>query len=483
MSDELKAAFEAAGQGHVFAWWSELGERAKRRLTRQLQAVNLEQLAEMRAALDELKQPRQRSLTPAPTFGLSHEQFPYAVSDAARAMAPQGEKELRDGRVAVLLVAGGQGTRLGFDGPKGCFPVLPLTGATLFEVFARKLQRVGHEYGRTPPLYVMVGRHNEAQTRNFWEDHKHFGLNPDDVNFFAQGELPALDPAGKLVMAGKDALFTAPDGHGGVVQALHDSGMLADMRKRGVRVISYIQVDNLQVPVADPAFIGLHLSEGAEVSLKVVRKEDPSERVGIFCHDDGVPCVVEYTEFSDEQSNEREADGRLKYWQGSIAVHLLSTDFLMRLSERGTHLPLHAAHKKVPHIDAQGDEVQPESPNAWKFERFVFDVIPLASNVVCLEVPREEQFLPLKNADGPYGPEGVKQSYQDYWGKAVEQALGKRPPQIEVDPSAAENARELIERIQQSETAKAWDLTKPLNITAQSIAHEGATQQSRMEDE
>lgn len=441
--NDLRNAFETAGQGHVFRFWDELGERARRRLTRQLESIDLSRLPEMEAAVEALKAPKVRKLSPAPTFALADETFPYSLNDAARALAPQGEKELGDGRVAVLLVAGGQGTRLGYDGPKGCYPVMPLTGMTLFEVFARKLQRIGREYGKTPPLYVMVGNHNEAATRNFWEDNKYFGLSPDDVQFFAQGEMPALDERGKLVMAGKDTLFTGPDGHGGVVQALIVKGMLADMRARGIRTISYIQVDNLQTPVADPAFIGLHLGEGAEVSLKVVRKEDPAERVGIFCHDDGVPCIVEYSEFSEQQANERDGE-RLRYWQGSIAVHLFSVDFLMRLADRNIDLPLHAAHKKVPHIDGQGNEVQPTEPNAWKFERFVFDVIPLANQVVCLEVPREEQFLPLKNPDGPFGPEGVKQSYQDYFGRAVENALGKKPAVLEVDPVVAENARELI---------------------------------------
>ncbi|MCA8915463.1 MAG: UDPGP type 1 family protein [Planctomycetes bacterium] len=464
--DELRANFEAAGQGHAFRWWNELGERGKRRLIRQLAAVDLSRITEMQAAMAALKSPHLRNLSPAPAFELADESFPYLLNDAARAMAPQGEKELRDGRVGVLLVAGGQGTRLGFDGPKGCYEILPLTGMTLFEVFARKLIRVGREYGKTPPLYVMVGNHNEAATRNFWEDRDYFGLNGDDVKFFAQGEMPALDDDGKLVMAAKDAIFTGPDGHGGVLQALHTKGMLDDMRQRGVRTISYLQVDNLQTPVADAAFIGLHMSEGAEVSLKVIRKNEPGERVGIYCLDDGVPGIVEYSEFSEAQANERDDRGRLKYWQGSIAVHLFGVDFLMRLVQKGTDLPLHAAHKKVPYIDAEGVEHQPEEPNAFKFERFVFDTIPMASNVMCLEVPRVEQFLPLKNADGPHGPDGVRQSYQDFFGTAVEAVLGKKPPQIEVDPAIAENARELIEYLKANDDAKSWDLNKPLQIKA-----------------
>lgn len=463
-ADNLRAKFESAGQGHVFAYWNELGERARRRLLRQCENIDLSRLDELRAAIHELKTPRSRNLTPAPVFELADREFPYALADAARACAPIGEKALRQGHVAVLLVAGGQGTRLGFDGPKGCFPVLPLTGMTLFEVFARKIRRVGAEHGVTPPLYIMVGSHNESATVNFWQDHDCFGLNPDDVKFFAQGEMPALDEHGKLIMAAKDALFTGPDGHGGVLKALHVKGMLADMRARGVRYVSYIQVDNAQTPVADAAFIGLHIAEGAEVSLKVVRKEDPDEKVGIYCLDDGVPGIVEYSEFSAEQSRERDGD-RLRYWAGSIAVHAFSVDFLNRLADNGTDLPLHAAHKKVPHIDAQGNAIEPSQPNAWKFERFIFDTIPLASKVNCVEVPREEQFLPVKNADGPYGPEGFKQAYQDYFAKAVETATGQRPPAIEVDPLAAENAREVIELARNAK----WNLAKPLHIRAPAV--------------
>jgi UDP-N-acetylglucosamine/UDP-N-acetylgalactosamine diphosphorylase len=264
------------------------------------------------------------------------------------------------------------------------------------------------------------------------------------------------------MMAGKDAIFTGPDGHGGVLQALQVKGMLQDMRRRRVRAISYLQVDNLQTPVADTAFLGLHIAEGAEVSLKVVRKTDPAERVGIYCLDDGAPGIVEYSEFSEAQSNERDGE-HLRYWAGSIAVHAFSVDFLARLAESGIDLPLHAAHKKVPHIDEQGSEINPTQPNAWKFERFIFDTIPMANNVTCLEVPREEQFLPLKNADGPYGPEGVKQAYQDYFGRAVEQVLGVKPPKLEVDPTFAENARELVRNLGASD--RDWDVNSPMRIS------------------
>lgn len=452
-SQALRQNFQQAGQGHVFDAWDSLAERARRRLVRQLEQVDLAQLAAMRAAITAVAGPVPRNLSPAPAFAMADESFPYLLHDAARAVVPVGDRALRRGEVAVILVAGGQGTRLGFDGPKGCYPILPLSGMTLFEVFARKLLRAGREYGRTPPLYVMVGNHNEQATRAFFEEHRCFGLNPDDVKFFAQGELPALDDNGRLVMAGPDALWTAPDGHGGVIAAMHSKGMLADMRARGVRYASYVQVDNLQIPVVDAAFLGLHISEGAEVSLKVVRKTDPAEKVGIYCLDDGVPSIVEYTEFTPADSNLRGQDGRLAFWQGNMAVHVFGLEFLQRLADTSTQLPLHAARKKV--NDAE----------AWKFERFVFDTIPLANRVVCMEVPREEQFLPLKNPDGPFGPEGVRAACQQYWKKALKLARPDlaEPPVIEVDPALCENARELATAIQ----GRKVDTSGPLRLEPQ----------------
>lgn len=462
--EQLRLNFEQAGQGHVFRFWDELGERSRRRLIRTLQSVDLTKIGELREAVGMLRQVQARDLTPAPVFELADREFPYLLADAARAVAPLGEKALRAGEVAVVLVAGGQATRLGFDGPKGCYPLLPLTGMTLFEAFARKLIRTGREYGVAPPLYVMVGRHNEAATREFWQENRYFGLEPDGVQFFAQGEMPALDDAGQLAMSARDTLWTGPDGHGGILNALHTNGMYADMRRRGVRVLSYLQVDNVQTPIADAAFLGLHIAEGADVSLKVVRKTDPDESVGIYCLDGGVPGIVEYSEFSKAQSHERDGEGELMFRAGNTAIHAFSLDFLARLADSATDLPLHAAYKQVPQINEQGEPLNPNGPNAWKFERFIFDIIPLASKVAALEVPRDEQFLPLKNAQGPHGPEGVKQSYQQYFGMAVKHALGSQPPAIEVDPILYENARELINHLKSANQKPDWRLDQPLHI-------------------
>jgi UDP-N-acetylglucosamine/UDP-N-acetylgalactosamine diphosphorylase len=465
--DELSARLVPHGQEHVLAFWPRLSESQREELARQVSVLDMSRLSEMRTAIDLLARPVARELAPAPVVELADRAFPYRLGAEAERARERGEQALRDGAIACLLVAGGQGTRLGFPGPKGCFPLLPLSQMTLFEVFARKLLRVGRQFGRVPPLYVMVSRQNEGQTREFFEAHRFWGLDPSRVRFFAQGELPSLDGSGRLVLESQGSLFMGPDGHGGVLSALARHGCLDEMARDGIATISYFQVDNAQVPVADSAFIGLHLTRQADVSLKVVRKEDPSERVGIFCADHGVPQIVEYSEFSDTQSKQRNPDGKLAYWAGSIAVHALSVAFLRGLVARGIDLPLHAAHKKVAVLNAQGQLEEPAAPNVYRFERFVFDTLPLARRVVALEVPREEQFLPLKNADGPFGPDGVRESMQTYWRKALAHAglpaSADAPPVIEVDPALCENAREIIEFLRKPGN-RPMNLAGPLHL-------------------
>lgn len=464
--EALKARLEPAGQTHLLAFWPRLSEEQRFALAAQISSLDLSSLAEMKQAIDLLRSQKPRELSPAPVVELAERRFPYRLGDEAEQARAAGAEALRLGKVACLLVAGGQGTRLGFPGPKGCYPLLPLSRMTLFEIFARKLRRVGARYGKTPTLYVMVSRQNEGPTREFFAEHRCFGLDEGGVHFFAQGELPSLDADGRLVLESPHSLFLGPDGHGGVLQALMQCGAMERLQREGISTLSYFQVDNAQVPVADEAFLGLHLTRQADVSLKVVRRLDESERVGVFCLDRGVPQIVEYSEFSEAQSKQRDERG-LVYWAGSIAVHAFSVAFLARLATSSARLPLHAAHKKVPVLDARGEAVTPHVPNVYRFERFIFDTLPLARHVVALEVPREEQFLPLKNPDGPFGPEGVRQALDGYWRQAL--AAGglavtqTRPPQIEVDPLLADNAHDLAE-VLAARRLDAQDFDRPLRL-------------------
>ena len=298
---------------------------------------------------------------------------------------------LKDGRVAVLVVAGGQATRLGFAGPKGLFPIGPVTDRTLFELQAQKLRRVGKRCGRPVPWYVMTSPETDGPTRAFFDENENLGLAPDDLFFFVQGTVPCFDFKGRLILAERGRLAENPNGHGGVVTALDQSGALDDMERRGITTLFYYQVDNPLVRIADPVFLGFHAQGDAEISCKVVRKTDPNEKVGVLARRGGTLSVVEYTELDAEHRDARDADGGLRFWAGNVAIHLFEVAFLRHLArEAETHLPFHASKKKIPGLDASGHRVEPEAPNGLKLERFVFDAVPAAQRVCVVEADRAE---------------------------------------------------------------------------------------------
>ena len=347
------------------------------------------------------------------------------------------------------MVAGGQGSRLGFDGPKGCFPVGPVSGAPLFFFHARKVLALGKRFGAPVPLYVMTSETNDAATRAFFRDNGYFGLDEKDVFFFVQGMWPALSPDGKIVLDRKDHVFFGPDGHGGTLSALRRSGALEDMVRRGLSTVFYFQVDNPMVEIADPAFIGAHLLADSEFSVKVCAKRDPQEGLGVVVERGGKTQVVEYTELTQEQKNERTADGELRYKYGSVAIHVFSVPFLAREAEAG--LPIHVAHKKVPCVDRAGAAVKPAAPNAYKFEKFIFDALRDARKSICLAFDRENEFSPVKNAEGADSPATCSADLSRKWarwlaaaGHAVQTGADGRPTcKVEIDPAFAADPQTL----------------------------------------
>jgi len=303
--------------------------------------------------------------------------------------------------VAAVVVAGGQGTRLGIDGPKGCVLVTPVKGKSLFQVFAEQIRAARIRYGGPVPLYVMTSPANDAETREYFGSNGHFGLDAGDVFFFAQGQMPAIGLDGKVLLSERHRVAFSPDGHGGCLAAMARSGALDDMARRGVEQLSYFQVDNPLVRCVDPVFIGLHAQAGAEASAKAVPKREPLERLGNFCLVDGKVTVIEYSDLPEELAMATRDDGTLLFSAGSIAIHVFSRSFVERLTAGGDcGLPMHRAVKKVAYIDPTGAEIDPPGPNAVKLERFIFDALPLAEKAVILQTPRDEEFSPVKNAAG-----------------------------------------------------------------------------------
>ena len=399
---ELVGILADVGQQHLLAFWNRLDEPAQRAFATQLEAVDWSLVSQMRhlSAGDGrgrgLPADLSSAVTP-PCLRLGDPSNRIPPTDAIR----RGSESLAAGRIGAILVAGGQGTRLGCHGPKGLCRVGPVSQARLFDLLLGKLVAVRRRYGRDVPLAIMTSSATDTDTRTFLAEHDCCGLAPDRVFVFRQHDLPALDAAsGRLLLDGLGSLALAPDGHGGMLVALDEAGGLDWFGDQGVEHVVSFQVDNpLAMPLA-AEFLGYHLISDADFSTQVVRKQEPGERVGVVVDCDGRHSVVEYSDLPAEAAAERLADGRLRFHAGSIAVHAFAKPFLDRAAARQDSLPLHLAFKAVPFLDASGHRVVPTSPNAYKFERFIFDLMPLARRVCVVEIAASEGFAPLKNPSG-----------------------------------------------------------------------------------
>ena len=399
---DLVATLARAGQPHLLAFWNRLDEPAQRAFAAQLEAVNWPLIAQMqRLAVD-------GGHGRVPVIDLADAVTPpcLRLGDPTNRILPEdairrGSEALTAGRIGAILVAGGQGTRLGCHGPKGLCSVGPVSKANLFEVLFGKLVAVRRRYGRDVPLAIMTSSATDAETRSFLADHACCGLERDRVFVFRQHDLPALDAAtGRLLLDGPGHLALAPDGHGGMLVALAEAGGLDWFGSQGVEHVVSFQIDNpLAMPLA-AEFLGYHLLSSADFSTQVVRKQEPGERVGVVVDCDGRHSVVEYSDLPTAAAAERLPDGRLRFHAGSIAVHAFAKAFLDQAATQNDSLPLHLAFKAVPFIDADGQRVVPTSPNAFKFERFIFDLMPLARRVCVVEIEASEGFAPLKNPNG-----------------------------------------------------------------------------------
>ena len=389
------------GQSHVLRFVDDLDETARAGLLEQIAGQDWATIgalieshvkAEPRFDLPE-------HIEPAPCMPYDPAEDQIDLYADARA---HGERLLEQGKVAAFVVAGGQGTRLGWHAPKGTYPATPVTGKPLFQVFAEYLIKIGKKFGAPVPWYIMTSPANDADTRAFFVKHGHFGLDPSHVMFFEQGTMPSIDLDGRVLLESPDRLAVNPDGHGGSLRALHVSGALDDMQRRGIDQISYFQVDNPVVKCIDPLFIGLHARDEAQMSSKIVLKTDPVERVGVITQVKGQIQVIEYSDLSDELAQQRNGDGSLRFSAGSIAIHVIETDFVRRLNTGRFALPYHRAVKKVPYVDpSTGQHIEPDEPNAVKLESFVFDALPLCEHSIVYQTDRTEEFAPIKNVSGP----------------------------------------------------------------------------------
>ena len=441
----------AAGQQHLIQNWEKLSAGEQQEFAAQLEAVNFKILPGLinDYVLNRPKTDIPDDLGPAPYFPLD----PGSGKERYALAEEKGKEMLRAGRVCCLTVAGGQGTRLGFDGPKGTYPIGPVSGRPLFAYFAQNILRAGIKYGKKITWYIMTSKLNNQQTVEFFRANNFFGLQEDQVFFFIQGTMPAIGYDGKLLMANSHSLSLSPDGHGGTLLALRKSGALDRMKLEGTDVISYFQVDNPLVHVVDPLFIGMHELENAQMSAVMLSKTGPFEKLGNFCVSGGRLQIIEYSDLPEELAQKRNADGSLAFVAGSPAIHLIKREFVEQLTASGTlSLPWHRADKKIPCIDADGNAVTPPEPNGVKLESFIFDALPLAEKTMVMEFDRKEVFAPTKNPTGVDSVESCRQMLIDRDAARLEQAGIKIPRKadhtidamIEISPLAVLDSEDAV---------------------------------------
>ncbi len=391
---------QAFGQQHLLRFWDRLTDAARSNLLDEIEGLPLELLQQACAERGPEAKPDLRDIEPV---------HPIVMDRVdAEHFEREGSAVIRGNRVAAFTVAGGQGTRLGSDAPKGTFPATPILRKSLFEVFAESIGAARARWSARIPWLIMTSPLNHAETGRFLAAHDWFGLGQQSVHLIVQGTLPSLDRAGRILLAGEGSIALNPDGHGGALRALEQHGWLDRLASEGIDTLSYFQVDNPLCKPIDALFIGLHHAHpesSAEVSSKVVAKSSPAEKVGVFCQRGDSRFVMEYSNMPQAMTEARDGAGGLLHRAGSIAVHVFGVPFLQRLVHQGHGLPLHRAFKKVPCLDPDtGTPLVPTEPNAVKLESFIFDTVPAARRALVAETTRVEEFAPIKNAVGDDSP-------------------------------------------------------------------------------
>lgn len=386
---EANQLLEEKGQSHVLQFYHTLSPSEQEHLLSQIESIDWRVIE----SLSHKDEPVNKgSIKPLAAIEVTE------IEEKKDYFRQLGLDALRSQKVGLVLLAGGQGTRLGLDKPKGMLNVGITRELYLFEMLVRNLQKNTDAAGVPVPFYIMTSDKNNADTVAFFEEHDYFGYPKEYVSFFIQEMVPCTDFNGKLLMESPSSICMSPNGNGGWYTSMYNCGILEDVRKRGLEWINVFSVDNVLQQIADPLFIGATLDSGCVSGAKVVRKAAPNEGVGVLCLEDGRPSIVEYYEMTDEMANSREENGELTYNFGVILNYLFRIDMLETMLQ--ADMPLHIATKKIPHIDEKGEFIKPETPNGYKFETLALDMVHMSKDCIPYEIVREKEFAPIKNATG-----------------------------------------------------------------------------------
>ena len=408
-NEEIIQLVKTYNQEHIIKLLNKLEEKQKEELIEQINNIDFHQIMELYENTKKGIEIKENKIE-----AIKYLDKEKLTKNEKERFDDLGEKVIVSGQYAVVTMAGGQGTRLGHTGPKGTFKLdVYGKGKYLFEILAENLKEANKKYNTIIPWYIMTSRENNNQTQEFLEKNNYFGYDKNNVMLFKQGELPIVNTEGKLLI-GKDLkIKEASDGNGGVFASLRKTGMLSDMKERGIKWVFIGGVDNAILKMADTTLLGMAIDKNVQIASKSVVKANPYERVGVFCKMNGHPKVIEYSELPEKMAEEVDNNGELKYGESHIMCNLFTIDAIEKISKEP--LIYHSAFKKNSYIDEEGKEVIPDEPNSYKFEAFIFDSFELFDDIAILRGKREDDFAPVKNKEGVDSPKTAKELYEKYW--------------------------------------------------------------------
>ena len=405
--EEIKELLKKYNQEHLLVNYEKFNDEEKERLLDQLSNIDFDLMKELYSKATQPVGFENVTIEP-----IEHVDKSKLTETEKEMYRKKGIEAIKYNKLAVVTMAGGQGTRLGHTGPKGTFIFDPVAGKSIFEALCDTLKNAVKKYDTVIPWYLMTSKENNAATVKFFEENNFFGYPKDAVHFFIQGQLPMVGLDGKILLDESGFVKEAANGHGGTLQSMDKSGVIEEMKNNGIEWVFINGVDNVLVKPVDPLLIGMSIHNKVLAAAKAIEKTDPKEKVGVFCRKNKKVGVVEYTEISDEMAHLRDDYGSLVFGDANAIFHLYSIKGLEKVSE--VSLPYHTAVKKANYMDANGNIVKAEKPNAYKFEMFIFDSYEMFDDVVVLRVKREEEFAPIKNAEGQDSPETARKIYKDY---------------------------------------------------------------------
>ena len=404
VAEELLAKY---GQNHLLSQYEKLSEDKKAELLDEILTLDFSQIEELYNRINKIVDFSNSKIEPISYIdknAMSEKELTYYKE--------MGIKQIEEGKLAVVTMAGGQGTRLGHSGPKGTFDIVLDSHKPIFEILCDTLKDAQKKYGVYGVWYIMTSKENNDDTVKFFEQHNYFGYPKDKIVFFKQGELPMVDPKGKILIGEDGLIKQAADGHGGIFLSMKKNGIIYDMKTRGIEWAFIGGVDNVLVNMVDPVLLGVAIDKKVLAAGKSVVKAGPHEKVGVFCKRNGKPSVVEYSEISKEMAEATNENGELIYGESHILCNLFSVEAIEKISKN--KLPYHSAFKKAKYLDQNGNLVTSDTPNAYKFEAFLFDAFESLDDLAILRVKREEEFAPVKNAEGVDSPETARKLYKEF---------------------------------------------------------------------